>query len=264
MAAGGASASFGAREAAGVFAADPEARAAPVLVPVRALEVPFAPAALALAGGLPPAAAGFFLPAPDFAERVAAARPAGFVRDAFRVEGRAVPRGEEPFAGGSPTAAESSAEASSAGRAEARRGAASLPRALARARALRVDGPVVLPVVATAASEGVGEEERGAESSRFDPAGQAPSAGKRNRFTLTDLRPGIDAHCSSWERRILRTPVSRPQMGRQNRRRSIRARTRVLRTRRSQDAQTRERLRSQDLRSDSTEPGLSARTDSAA
>ena len=33
-------------------------------------------------------------------------------------------------------------------------------------------------------------------------------------LSLTDSRPGLDVHRSSWERRVLRTRGSRPQMGR--------------------------------------------------
>ena len=74
---------------------------------------------------------------------------------------------------------------------------------------------------------------------------------RQDLFTLTDSRPGIDAHRSSCERRVFRTRASRPQRGRQDRHGSMRARRP-----RFQDARGRVRRCSQDPRcSDSTEPG---------
>ena len=72
---------------------------------------------------------------------------------------------------------------------------------------------------------------RSAHRSRHDRCGSGPRTSPRLRpsgetqgpFALTDSRPAVDAHRSSRERRVLRTRVSRPQMGRQDRRRAMRA-----------------------------------------
>ena len=116
--------------------------------PVRAFE---APAVSSFAVDRPFAAAtGFFVPVPDFEDRAAAPGPAVFVPAAFREEA--------PFAAGFLVTAGFSAAASSVARAAAASAAVSLPRV--RARTLRLVGSVVLPVVATVVSEGIGAFER--------------------------------------------------------------------------------------------------------
>ncbi len=157
-------AAFGARAVAVPFAAGFGARAAPVralaapAVPVFAFDRLFVAAAgvffaVRAATGFflaVPPATGFLLAVPDFPDRAEAPRPSDFERVVFRVE--------EPFAEDFPAPVESSAPTLPVARAAV--AGARAPPSRARVRALRVDDPAVLPVVATVVSEGIGAHER--------------------------------------------------------------------------------------------------------